>query len=108
MPEVNPPAISEPFGSVDKYYDLLYADKDYASETSYIISHLKRYNPGARELLELGSGTGNYSKHFSEAGYNITGIEKSEGMAKVAAGKQLRGFVPLTGDITAFEIKKKI
>jgi len=107
MPEDNSNFSSEPFGSINQYYDLLYADKDYQAETRYIISLIKKYSPAAEELLELGFGTANYSKHFSEAGYHITGIEKSERMVEVATTKQIRGFVPVIGDITAFELNKK-
>jgi len=64
MPEDHSNVSSDPFGSINQYYDLFYADKDYQAETGYIISLIKKYNPGAKEVLELGFGTGNYSKHF--------------------------------------------
>ena len=107
MREEKPTVSPEPFDITNQYYDLFYADKDYQSETSYIISLIKKYTPAARELLELGYGTGNYSTHFSDAGYNITGIEKNERMAEVAYAKQIREFLPLTGDITGFELNRK-
>jgi len=98
---------AEPFAALNQYYDLLYADKDYRSESNYIISIIKKYNPQAKELLELGFGTANYSRHFSDAGYNVTGIEKNEQMAEVARSKRISGFVPLIGDITDFTLNRK-
>ena len=33
------------------YYDLFYADKDYASEASFVRSILNRHRPGVRSML---------------------------------------------------------
>jgi hypothetical protein len=45
------------FGEYAKYYDLLYADKDYAAETTFVREIIRRLAPGARTLLELGCGS---------------------------------------------------
>jgi len=70
----------DPFCDYGNYYDLFYTAKEYLNETNYIISILKEKLPQAVSLIELGSGTGNYSRCFSDAGYHITGIEISESM----------------------------
>lgn len=100
-------SVPDPFLKYSNYYDLLYHDKDYLAETRYVINLLNTYAPNANTLLELGCGTGNYSKHFSAAGFNITGIEKSSQMVDLAKAKSLHNFLPITGDITAFKINKK-
>ena len=46
-----------PFGEYAKYYDLLYADKDYAAESAFVGEIIQRHAPGARLLLELGCGS---------------------------------------------------
>ena len=48
------------FGEYAKYYDLLYADKDYAAETAFVREIICRLAPGARTLLELGCGSARY------------------------------------------------
>src|SRR4051812_47469527 len=98
---------SEPFSLFDQFYDLLYQEKDYAGESRYITSLLDQQINKPRDLLELGCGTGNYSKHLSNAGFNITGIEKSEQMVGLARSKAIPHFFPIVDDITTFNIDKK-
>jgi len=95
------------FSLFHQYYDLLYPDKDYLKETQYILSIIKKHGTVVSELLELGFGTGNHAKHFSDAGFNITGIEKSGEMVAVAKAKSIPRFAPLAGDITTFSLDKK-
>jgi len=54
----------------------------------YIFEHpiFKDFNaslPG-KDILDLGSGPGLLSKHYSDEGYNVTGIDFSENMVKAA------------------------
>jgi SAM-dependent methyltransferase len=77
----------EIFGS--KYascYDLLYKDKDYASECERLKQLCNQYVPNARTLLELGSGTGNHSKYLAQM-YSVTSVEKSPFMIAIAKKK---------------------
>jgi len=46
------------FALYARYYDLLYADKDYAGEAAYVAGLIRQRLPGATRILELGSGTG--------------------------------------------------
>ncbi|MGZ8393579.1 MAG: class I SAM-dependent DNA methyltransferase, partial [Nitrospira sp.] len=68
------------FGDYAHYYNLLYRDKDYAGETEYIASLLERFRPEARNIVELGSGTGRHADLLSRKGYVIHGIELSSEM----------------------------
>lgn len=95
---------SEAFKNVNSYYDLLYHDKDYEKETAYIIDLIKEINSEAKHILELGSGTGNYSRYLCKAGFRVTGIELSEQMAHVAKTKSISGFEVLVDNITSFEL----
>jgi SAM-dependent methyltransferase len=98
---------SNSFHLFNNYYDLLYHEKDYEKEAQYINGVLNKYNPAISDLLELGCGTGNYSKYFSDSGYTITGIELSEQMVSLAKSKSIPRFLPLVGDISTFEVDKK-
>ncbi|SNS11766.1 Methyltransferase domain-containing protein [Humidesulfovibrio mexicanus] len=68
------------FGLYAAYYDLLYRDKDYAAEAAFVAGRLRAHAPGARSLLELGCGTGRHAALFSAMGFQVTGVDRSEGM----------------------------
>lgn len=78
------------FESYAQYYDLLYRDKDYRSESYYIDTILKKYKNTAKTLLDLGCGTGKHAKLLTEIKYEICGIDQSSdmlGKAKQNIGK---------------------
>jgi SAM-dependent methyltransferase len=72
------------FQKYSAYYDLLYADKDYAAEAGYVARTLRTANPGIRTILELGSGTGRHGHLLAGMGFDVYGIERSSEMAAIA------------------------
>lgn len=72
------------FKQYGAYYDLLYRDKDYATEANYVGEVLRSALPKPRRLLELGSGTGRHGRLLSQQGFQVFGIERSESMVEVA------------------------
>jgi SAM-dependent methyltransferase len=85
------------------YYNLLYADKDYSAEAGYIDQLIRHYSPGAKTILEYGSGTGGHGVLLKEKGYDILGIERSAAMADIARS---RGLTCEVGDITTLQLDK--
>lgn len=85
------------FNAYSRYYDLLYRDKDYAGEATYIQSLLSRHGITRGDLLELGSGTGKHGRLLAEKGYVVHGIERSAEMVAQAAA--VPGFSCEQGDI---------
>lgn len=79
--------MSKPFDAYAAYYDLLYAQKDYADEAGYVDRIIRRYRPDACSLLELGSGTGGHAIHFAQMGYAVQGIDLSASMIALAKAK---------------------
>ena len=75
------------FNKYSRYYDLLYSDKSYGVEVDFIDGLLKKYCEGARTILELGCGTGGHAAYLSQRGYNITGVDLSEEMLRIAHEK---------------------
>ena len=67
-----------------EYYNLLYANKDYAEETNFIDKIIKKNAPSAKTILNIGCGTGNHDFLLAKLGYCITGVDLSEDMLKVA------------------------
>lgn len=72
------------FGIYSRYYNLLYRDKDYAAEADYVDALIQRHHPGARELLDLGCGTGRHDLLLAQKRYGVTGVDLSEEMLTAA------------------------
>lgn len=92
------------FNLYGKYYDLLYKQKDYDSEATYISSCIRQYTPYASKLLEFGSGTGRHGLILQKMGYEVFGLERSHQM--VAEATQA-GFRCQQADITSFQLDNK-
>jgi SAM-dependent methyltransferase len=97
------------FDEYARYYDLFYAEKDYAAESAFVSKIVRRHVPGARSLLEFGCGSARHAFEFVRDGFAVTGVELSPGM--IAHGKKqmtqlpvdLRAKLTLTqGDATQF------
>jgi SAM-dependent methyltransferase len=89
------------FSNYAQFYDLFYADKDYAAETAYVARLLKRYHPGTRSVLDLGCGTGRHAFLLAERGFDVTGVDFSHEML-AAATAQLTGLADLAKDRLSF------
>ena len=98
----------EPFRSYSIYYDLIYRDKNYCDETSYVSELIHSTNPFAKNLLELGCGTGNYANFFCKKGFFVTGIEKSIDMLKQSKLKHIDKFTPVLGNMIDFKLQDKV
>lgn len=72
------------FDAYAAYYDLLYRDKDYATEADYIHSLIQRYKTNSCDILELGCGTGGHASCLARYGYRVTGLDRSEAMVSQA------------------------
>jgi SAM-dependent methyltransferase len=96
---------SDVFAEYSAYYDLLYADKNYVAEADYIAATLRAADGTIRRVLEFGSGTGKHGRLLAARGFNVVGIERSEGMAAMAqplhpeAGAAGGSFTCQQGDI---------
>lgn len=68
-------------------YDLLYGSKkDYAAEAASIRDLALARVPAARTLLDVGCGTAEHLRHWSER-FAVSGVEASAGMVAVARRK---------------------
>src|SRR5262249_11978423 len=66
--------------SYSEYYDLFYADKDYATEVAFVRDIIQRHKPNARSILDLGCGSARHAVEFARAGLMVTGVDRSGGM----------------------------
>lgn len=96
--------MSDNFNLYGKYYDLLYRNKNYLAESSYIDICIRNNFPNALTILEFGSGTGGHGLILKKSGYDIFGLERSEKMVNEA---KFRGYPCEQADITDFTIDRK-
>ena len=75
------------FGAYSRYYNLLYQDKDYDGEAEYVHNLIRKHQPGATSILNLGCGTGRHDLLLAQMGYEVTGIDQSEEMLAVATSQ---------------------
>lgn len=100
------------FGDYAKYYDIIYRDKDYSSETEYVKTLLKKFSNEVKTILDLGCGTGKHACLLAEMGFTVTGVEVSEEMHRAASARneceeQISKPEFLIGDIRNIEIGMK-
>jgi ubiquinone/menaquinone biosynthesis C-methylase UbiE len=80
------------FDAIVDGYDLWYRSTEGAMydllEKKVISKYLPR-NIQRMKLLEIGCGTGHWSQFFSEYGFEVTGVDVSERMIKIAQNKDV-------------------
>jgi len=72
------------FRNYARYYNLLYRDKDYKSEALFVHQIIKKYNPRASSILELGCGTGKHATVLARERYTVHGVDSSSRMLEMA------------------------
>lgn len=78
------------FGNYARYYDLLYHDKDYVGEAQFIQRLMRSHAPHARDILELGCGTGHHAVLLAKEGYQLHGVDLSSEMLQQANDRRLQ------------------
>jgi SAM-dependent methyltransferase len=81
------------FAAYARYYDLLYRDKNYATEAEHVAGLLRHYAPDARTILDIGCGTGAHARELAGAGYLVHGVDISAGMLERA--HEMRASLPV-------------
>ena len=109
----SPVAAVPNFRKYSAVYDLLYRDKDYAAEADYVARTIRAAVPGARTILELGSGTGKHGRLLAACGFDVHGIERSPDMVVLAksAAAEMRArdggsFTCEVGDACAAKLER--
>jgi len=73
------------FKDYAEYYDLIYKDKDYEKEVDFIENAFGENKP--KKILEIGCGTGSYTKILLDRGHEVTAIDISGNMLEIARRK---------------------
>jgi SAM-dependent methyltransferase len=104
--------MTEVFGAdYSDSYDAFYADKDYGAECDLVEGIFKQVDRPVRSLLDLGCGTGRHSVELATRGYEVVGVDLSEGMLDrarrraVAEGASVASFV--LGDVQTVQLNRR-
>lgn len=95
-----------PFALSARWYDALYADKDYCGEAAFVRAVLARHGlPAGGSLLDLGTGTCRHAVEFAACGHPVTGIERSPDMLAAGAERAAAaGITVVTADIVTLDL----
>ena len=69
------------------FYDDLYVHKNYFSEFKLLQKIIDKYKKDSKNILELGCGTGSYTKYFLKNKFKITAVDQSRYMLTIAKKK---------------------
>lgn len=79
--------MAEIYEIMAKYYDEMYSWKDYEKETQRLVEIIENYKISeGKTLLDVGCGTGAHIMYLKDH-YDVTGVDLSESMLKVARDK---------------------
>jgi ubiquinone/menaquinone biosynthesis C-methylase UbiE len=75
------------YGELAKYYDIVYANKDYRKEAEEVSDLIKKYKKTDQNLLlDVACGTGMHLTYFQK-NFSCTGIDLSQHMLKIARSR---------------------
>jgi SAM-dependent methyltransferase len=81
--------VFQPYERSALYYDMFYSKLfDYQADCDLLERIFKKHCGFAvRSILDIGCGTGNHDFILAERGYNVTGVDLSENMIRIARRK---------------------
>ncbi len=101
------PTTATPYDALAAGYDVVMEHVDYAFWADYVHDLIQRHQPGARDVLELGCGTGSLALELQPMGpYRYVGTDRSQAMIHVAERKAELHGVDVSfavADFTAFQ-----
>ena len=98
-------AQSSAYGDSASVYDALCAHKDYAAAAAEIVDLVRRLNPGASTLLDVGCGTGRHLEHLRHS-FEVDGLDRSPQMLELARDR-CPGVEFHRGDLRDFDLGRR-
>jgi len=92
-------------------YDALYADKDYDAECDLLEGIFRQSARPVRSVLDLGCGTGAHAVRLAQRGYEVVGVDLSDGMLEAARRRADRAGITTVsfvhGDIRSLRLDRQ-
>ncbi len=93
------------YNELARYYDVLYARKDYREEAARLSLLIGKYaGSGGRELLEVACGTGGHARYLKKD-FSVLATDASPGMLEVAR-RNIRGVAFRQADMMTLYLGK--
>ena len=78
------------------YYDALTENVDYPARAAYLDGLVQKYlRSGGKVMLDLACGTGTLTEEMAKRGYDMIGVDYSEGMLGQAMEKKIEQQLPI-------------
>jgi SAM-dependent methyltransferase len=96
------------FQEYSQFYDLIYSEKNYEKESSFVLNLLREHNPKVKTLLDLGCGTAKHDGYLLNEGLEVWGVDHSKTMLGIASHNYPGNKVHfIEGDVTKIRLEKK-
>ncbi|MFC7057070.1 class I SAM-dependent DNA methyltransferase [Halovenus salina] len=79
--------VEQLYSEYPELYDAIQSEWDYDRDVAFVTERLDARELAGTELLEVGCGTGEHTKRFVDAGFDVTAVEPNEGMLSLAREK---------------------
>lgn len=104
--------MTAPFGpEYAASYDALYADKDYDAECNILEGIFRRFGRPVDTVLDLGCGTGAHAIRLAQRGFEVVGVDLSDGMLQAAQRRAQRADLSavsfVRGDIRSIRLDRQ-
>jgi len=94
--------MKDEFALEAKFYDKTHGMYDYDSDVKFLNTLFRKHK--CKTIIDIGCGTGNHSIRLSKLGYEMTGVDISPSMLKIAKEKTKKTKIRFTlGDMTRLE-----
>jgi SAM-dependent methyltransferase len=88
-----------------RYYDALYAWKDYQAETARLLEIVSQRNPGAKSLLDVACGTGKHLELLRDH-FECEGVDLDPTFVEISSDRN-PGLTIHEADFTSFDLGKR-
>ncbi|MBD3290814.1 methyltransferase domain-containing protein [candidate division KSB1 bacterium] len=97
----------EPYSKLAFIYDDVMSHVNYETWANYVSRIIEKWNPGARNLIDIACGTGSFLNQCRRYSYNLSGFDFSFDSIRMARKKGLE--LPFwVGDVRKFALKKTV
>ncbi len=93
------------YNAFAEIYDEVMRDVDYANWARHLVRLTKKFDLHVEKILDLACGTGGHALRLSSMGYEVTGLDRSTTMLRIAREKQANVKVEVDwreGDMDSF------
>ncbi|MCA9286699.1 MAG: class I SAM-dependent methyltransferase [Phycisphaerales bacterium] len=95
------------YAEAAEHYDLIYSVfKDYDVESARLAATLRQRSPEAKEVLDVGCGTGQHARALGALGFEVDGVDLEPAFVRIASARNPAGrFV--CGDMLELDLGRR-